>query len=341
VDNLVVKLRRLGVGLALIYCLGSVALALLWTFVPRGPWWLGLANLFAPHLFLPLLLVLPAALALRSWPLRGAALLSLAAFLALFGGLLLPRSPLASSGTPLRVMTFNHLFSNPEVGGVTAALRGSQADLVALQELSPAVAQSVWDNLLDRYPYQVLLPDRDGGAGGIGLLSRYPLVPRPVQTDFPMQVATLELPGQSVTVINVHPSIPQVHYRRIRRLLDLPVITGYEADRREGQLAAILAQIDRTGGPLIVLGDFNTGDREASYAAFAARLRDAYRATSDGFGFTFPNRHAVERLPVPFPLVRIDYIWTSPSVAPVSTRVDCADTGSDHCSLVAELRVKG
>ena len=339
-DKLALKLRRAGVGLALIYCLCSVALALLWTFVPRGPWWLGLANLFAPHLFLPLVLVLPAALALRSWPLRGGALLSLAAFLALFGGLLLPRSPLPASGAPLRVMTFNHLFSNPEVATVIATLRNSQADLIALQELSPLMAGAVRRELTDRYPYQVLAPDRYGGAHGIGLLSRYPLAPQPVQADFPMQVAALELPGRTVTVINVHPSIPRVHYRRIRRLLDLPVITGYEADRREGQLATVLDRIDRTSGPLIVLGDFNTGDREASYAAFAARLQDAYRATSDGFGFTFPNRHPVERLPVPFPLVRIDYIWTSPAVTPVSTQVDCADTGSDHCSLTADVRVK-
>lgn len=340
-DRLVTMLRRLGLGAALAYCLGMVALALLWTLVPRGPWWLALANLFAPHLFLPLLVVLPTALALRSRLLRGGALLALAAFLALFGGLLLPRGPQpAAGGTPLRVMTFNHLFTNAHIPAVVAALRNSQADLIALQELSPLVANAARRELTDRYPYQVLLPDHDNGADGIGLLSRYPLTVRPLRSDFPMQVASVQLPGQRVTVINVHPSTPQVLYRRVRHLLDLPVLTGYATDQRQEQLAAILALVDRAEGPLVVLGDFNTGDREADYAAFAARLQDAYRATSDGFGFTFPNHQRVKRLPVPFPMVRIDYIWTGQGVTPVRTAVECGDTGSDHCSVMADLRVR-
>lgn len=340
-DRLATTLRRLGMGAVLSYCLGMLVLTLLWTLLPRGPWWLTLANLFAPHLFLPLLVLLPAALALRSRLLRGGALLVLLAFLGLFGGVLLPRGPQPAPGAPLRVMTFNQLFSNERIDSVVATLRDSQADLIALQELSLPVAEAARRELAGRYPYQVLLPDRDDGADGIGLLSRYPLVVQPLRSDFPMQVARVRLPDQTVTVINVHPSTPQVLYRRVRRLLDLPVPTGYATERRQEQLAAILAQIDRAEGPLVVLGDFNTGDRETDYGAFAVRLQDAHRTTGDGFGFTFPNRHRVKRVPVPFPVVRIDYIWTGRGVTPVRTTVECGATGSDHCRVTADLRING
>jgi len=42
---------------------------------------------------------------------------------------------------------------------------------------------------------------------------------------------------------------------------------------------------------------------------------------------------------IPVPLVRIDYIWTRGSVVPVSTHVNCDDGGSDHCMVVADLRI--
>jgi endonuclease/exonuclease/phosphatase (EEP) superfamily protein YafD len=68
-------------------------------------------------------------------------------------------------------------------------------------------------------------------------------------------------------------------------------------------------------------------------------MHDAYRETAWGFGFTFPNDQRLGRLAVPFPLVRIDYVWSRGGVMPALAWVDCASSGSDHCMLIADLRV--
>ena len=56
-------------------------------------------------------------------------------------------------------------------------------------------------------------------------------------------------------------------------------------------------------------------------------------------GFTFPNDRRIGPITIPVPLVRIDYIWTRGPVVPVATHVNCDDGGSDHCMVVADLRV--
>jgi vancomycin resistance protein VanJ len=88
-----------------------------------------------------------------------------------------------------------------------------------------------------------------------------------------------------------------------------------------------------------VMGDFNTGDREPGHTVLASDLRDAFGETGTGFGFTFPNHKRMGPITIPIPLVRIDYIWTRSSVVPVAAHVNCDDGGSDHCMVVADLRI--
>ncbi len=328
-------LRRLTLTTALLYCFATAALALIWTLQPTGPWWLMLSNLFAPVLFLPLALVAPLVLLTRSRPLAAAAVLPVATFLALFGGLLLPKQPPALPGTPLRVMSFNQLFSNPDTEGVIATLRDSRADVIALQELSPGVALRM-AALREQYPYQALLPDPADSAGGLALLSRYPMVAQNGSGDFPYQTAALQVGAQTLTLINAHPSVPQIKLRRLGRL---PLVLDYNTARRDEQIALVLDLALRSQHPVILIGDFNAGEREPVYAALAAQLRDAFRETSTGFGFTFPNGLVDERVPTPFPVVRLDYVWTRGAMAPVAARVDCRNSGADHCALHAELRI--
>ncbi|HEU4323714.1 MAG TPA: endonuclease/exonuclease/phosphatase family protein [Roseiflexaceae bacterium] len=332
---LAAALRRLALTTALLYCFATTALALVWTLQPTGPWWLVLTNLFAPVLFLPLMLVVPLALLTRSRTLAAAVTLPTVTFLALFGGLLLPKQPPTPPGTPLRVMSFNQLFSNPDTEGVIASLRDSQADIIALQELSPSVAQHVAD-LHEQYPYQALLPDPADSAGGLALLSRYPMTVQNSAGDFPYQIAALQVGAQTLTLINAHPNVPDIDLGRLGRL---PLLLGYSTERRDRQIAQMLDLALRSHHPVILLGDLNAGEREPIYADLAAQMRDAFRETSAGFGFTFPNGLVDIRVPAPFPVVRLDYVWTRGPIAPVAAWVDCRNTSADHCALHAELRI--
>lgn len=323
---------------ALLYCLGLCALALLWLVGVQGRWWLTLAQIFALPLFAPLLLLGPAVYhAQRRWR-RAVAALAALAFIGLFGARFMPPGPARAPGTPLRVATFNlhYALADPQLAAGIAAIRAQRADVVALQELSPPAADAIRRELLGDYPYQSLQPATS--YVGLGLISRHPLEVLPPPPQLAAQLAQVHLATQRVTLINASLRAPEIKRRRLPLLRQVRVIRGYSISNRSRNLRQLLQAIDQTRGPLVVAGDLNLSDREADYMQLATRLRDAYRATSWGFGYTFPSRVQLGGLSLPLPLVRIDYIWSGGGVIPAAAQVAC-DSASDHCMVIAELRV--
>ena len=65
------------------------------------------------------------------------------------------------------------------------------------------------------------------------------------------------------------------------------------------------------GQTVLVMGDLNTTEREQAYADFTAGLRDAHLDAGTGPGLTWrPDEFKA----LPFGLIRIDYILTSPDL---------------------------
>jgi endonuclease/exonuclease/phosphatase (EEP) superfamily protein YafD len=328
--------RWLLIGATLIYCLGLLILAALWASAGPRPWWLEIANVFALLLFAPLLLFIPAALAIRSWWMRGAVVVALALFLALFGPRFLPRSAPPASGTAIRVMTFNQLFTNERAADIIKEIRTQGADLVGLQEFSEPVAEAVKKELIGEYPYQYLEP---GNQSGLGLISRYPFQTNSHDESGHGQRVTIQLGGQTITIISLHLAAPSIEAHKSRTLWSLPVVTGYDASAPNREIDRLVQGVDRIDGPLIVMGDFNTSDREPHYAKLAARMHDAFRETNWGFGFTFPDHKRIGPVTFPFPLIRNDYVWSKGGILPEAAHVECNNTGADHCFLIADLRL--
>jgi len=327
--------RQLLIGTSLVYSVGVAILTVVWTISSYQRWWLTLTNIFALLFFMPLLLLIPAALVIRSWGLRAAAVIASAAFLALFGGRILPPAAPAPGGTPLRVMTFNHLFRNQRIGAIIGAIRSQNADVVALQELSQPVASAIARELRDTYPYQYLRPSDTNQ--GLGIISRYQFQSMSeVENDFLGLQVTMRIGRDSVTLIGLHLGSPVYKIRRVR---GLPIITGYDTNLVSHQVGVLVQRIDKLQGPLIVMGDFNTSDREPRYQELATRMHDAFGETGWGFGFSFPDHKRFGPVTMPLPLIRIDYIWSKGGVLPTASYVECNNTGADHCFLVADLRL--
>jgi endonuclease/exonuclease/phosphatase (EEP) superfamily protein YafD len=150
---------------------------------------------------------------------------------------------------------------------------------------------------------------------------------------------TIQLAGRTVTIISLHLTAPYIESHRSRRLFSLPIITYYDASAPNRQIDRLLAGIAKIDGPLIVMGDFNTSDREPHYAKLAEVMHDAFRETNRGLGFTFPDHKRFGSVTFPFPLIRIDYVWSKGGVLPAAAHVECNNTGADHCFLVADLQV--
>jgi vancomycin resistance protein VanJ len=333
-----VRVKRAAAGLmvaaALAYILGLITAALLWSFSPELHWTVTLSNVFAPLFFLPLLLLIPVAALTRSRWLIGVAAASLLLFAAMFGSLFIPRGEgPAAAGRTLRVATFNQFYGAEATGQLVASLARQQADLIGIQELNSELAATLQRDFSDEYPYQLL--DPNDGPGGSGIVSRYPFQPLGVEGT-PYDPVRVTVDGQDLTFWNVHIHFSGISRVRSERFFGLPYLRMYDKNGRLTQVQNLLWRLEQVDGPVIILGDFNTGDREPGYQAMASRFRDVFRETSAGFGFTFPNNKRMGPITIPVPLVRIDYIWTRGPLTPLASSVDC-NNGSDHCTVIADL----
>jgi endonuclease/exonuclease/phosphatase (EEP) superfamily protein YafD len=291
-------------------------------------------NSFAVYLFLPLPIAAVVGLAARHKPLWLLSALGALLWAAFFGRFFLPRFDTAhaealAEAPALRVMTTNVLGFNTQVEGLVAALRASQADLIAIQELSPLHAAALQRDLLSEYPYQVLDPRE--GVSGSGVISRYPLAPTGETLPGPWlgtpHVLRVNVPGGPVTLIRFH-----AH-------------SGiYRVAQREQAAEVLAAYALSHPGPLLVAGDLNATGLSTAHRILTRRLRDAWEERGHGLGHTFPgaaspgsSRPRVLGFLVPKWLIRIDYVFYSDHFTAQSALLGPWDGTSDHRPVVANL----
>lgn len=324
---------RLAVAFCLTYAVGVLGFFVWRALLPHWPPFLVLANSFVPFLFAPLLLTLPLALLIRSKPALLADLALLIVFVASYGRLFLPRHRpiVASADGTLTVMTFNIQFNHPQPEQAVAAIESENAEVVTVQELIPFTAELLRQRLGDRYPYMLLEPE----ISSTGLLSRHPILhsewfAMAGDGNVALQ-AVLDVNGRPVHVLAVHPPPPRLSWQ-IRGRLPNGILEG----ERDRQIADVARRVETLEGTVLAIGDFNMADQSRAYAEMTALLKDAYREAGWGFGFTFPHSQRIGRLPVPWPLVRIDYVFHSDDLYAEHARVGC-EGGSNHCYLIVQL----
>jgi endonuclease/exonuclease/phosphatase family metal-dependent hydrolase len=146
-------------------------------------------------------------------------------------------------------------------------------------------------------------------------------------------LATLRVDGVGMTAVSTH-------------------LASSSAVVRRAQTGELLSALDARSGPLVLLGDFNSGPDAgdgSAYASLATEFTDAW-TVADGDGSTccqLPTLHNVHsRL-----RRRIDAVFVRGPVEPLSAhrtgetaaaRVDVGDRtlwSSDHAGVVADLRV--
>ena len=308
--------------------------------VARGAGIVALCAVLTPFLLLPALALLPLAFARVNLLLRLAIVAMSVAALAPF----LPAGTAAARPTPasgaVTLLTWNAYTGNQDYVGARDFLAAQPAAIVTLQELPGAwAARLSSDPAIARvYPYR-LLPYKESIAG-TAILSAYPITASGLPDtqlsnhDDPQTLwARVRLPtGQALTVVTAHPWPPDTVTPPCARPL------CYAPYRRDAQLAALRQTVDRlrqTGDPLLLAGDFNLTDREPAYTALTAGLDDAFARVGQGRGATWRPLEVAAYAP---PLLRIDYLLTS-GLTPLTTAVNCAPPGSDHCALAGSFGV--
>lgn len=311
-------------------------------------WRLAFINTFAHWLILPVFLLLPIALILRKRRIAFALLPIALAGIYWFAPYFVPKFPPKTEGTVIRALTFNVWGNNHDLSRIEEWVRDSGADVVMLQEVSPAHAEGIMPDLLDIYPYQSSQTDNRRWGDNI-TLSRYPIVENeyfdlgvPDRPD-PLRLM-LDTPAGLLAVYNVHLDWPGGYTRQpepvFQWLFDnnfyFRSVLGYDESTRNLQIERLLAKLQSEPYPHIVGGDFNMSDSSVMYNRVRANLTDSFREAGWGLGTSWPDagvRGMARWIP---PLVRIDYIWHSNDLQSVKAWVG-SPVGSDHLPVLADL----
>lgn len=129
--------------------------------------------------------------------------------------------------------------------------------------------------------------------------------------------AKLDLPGGAVDFWNIH--APKSYGdAQINRLFFIKL-----ADSARDSPAAVVA------------GDFNATPWNDGYRVMSKVAVNAWHAAGWGPGFTFPTK--TRRMGRIMPLIRIDHVFTTGRIVPLSARVVGASPGADHFPVVVEL----
>ncbi|MCA9285679.1 MAG: endonuclease/exonuclease/phosphatase family protein [Phycisphaerales bacterium] len=228
------------------------------------------------------------------------------------------------NGALLKVLHVNLDGTSPPTAGGVEWISRTEADLVVLEELSPAwwTALAGWS---EQFPYQLV--DPAPGVTGIGVLSRWPITAefrQPAAGGFPFIDATVDLSGAPLRVLAVHP---------------VPPVRADAVARRNAHLEEIAEQAVRAQGPCVVIGDLN----ETPYGAPMRVLLEhsGLRSAREGRGRlpTWPvHLPAIERRTPTWLMIPIDHVLVSPEVGVESFETGPA-IGSDHLPVMATLRV--
>ncbi|NJP05526.1 MAG: hypothetical protein HC837_07855 [Chloroflexaceae bacterium] len=329
-----------------LYLIGLLTWAMLHTLFGDRWWWLFLLNALAVYLFVPL----PVTLAVAWWNRQritwSGVLAGMVLGLYLYSDILFPPLPPvhAAQGVSISVMSFNMLRYNTHSESLITALRDSDADVIALQELNEPITQAIEQHLAADYPYRLLVPE--GSNNGMGVISRYPL--RPVDATLPgdwmgqPQVVELDLDGLPVTLLNVH--VRSTSIGEGGNIIFDPSFMESTIREREQQARTIAAFAAAQSQPLLVMGDFNTGDLSDAYRTLTGVLHDSWRVAGWGLGHTFPgasssgsSRPKIGGISLPMWLVRIDYIFYSDDWQAQEASIGPWDGVSDHRPVMATL----
>lgn len=219
------------------------------------------------------------------------------------------------AGETIRVLTANLLYTNRDTAPLVAEVAGADADVVVLQEYTPAWQAAMRPALGTKYHYAQELTRQD--AFGWAIYAKRPF-DGPVNCNLtlgrestPQLRAVLRIDGRPVAFYCVH--------------LLPPRTLVWTAGQRE-EFATLLDRLREERLPIVLCGDFNFTNR-SPFAAALARLglRDVHEVSGWGRGTTWSVFGFYRALPG----VRLDHIYISRELTSTACSTGVGQ-GSDH-----------
>lgn len=242
--------------------------------------------------------------------------------------------PVGAAQAPLdlRVVSYNirHGRGNDNIVNLertAGVLRALAPDIIGLQEVDDLARRSNGVPQAERFGRLLGMEhafgrfmDFQGGAYGLAILTRYPIIAtrsvRLPDGNEPRVALAVEvrLPdGRPITIVNVH-------------------FDWVRDDRfRFAQAGALTQYLDELTMPYVLLGDFNDVPESRTLALFTARALEAAKPSADRFTFSSTD-----------PAREIDFIFAAPAASWSARDVRVIDepVASDHRPVVAVLALR-
>jgi vancomycin resistance protein VanJ len=235
------------------------------------------------------------------------------------------RAPEEPRGAHFTVLTYNINYGGYRADLGAAAILDSGADVVCLQETSPAWQEFLTPRLAGRYPHRLFR--HAPAAGGMAAFSRWPLKEvawhRPEAGWFHGWRLRAETPAGPVEILSVHLR-PQISDQgRVG-----PGVSQRTGAVRLAEIRELEARLD-PALPRLILGDFNEEDGGAALRHLAGRGYTDALAEFDRRSPTWRWRYGIIRLSR-----RFDHVMYSTGLHACRAAVVPAGA-SDHFPVVA------
>ncbi|KPH11881.1 endonuclease/exonuclease/phosphatase family protein [Chryseobacterium sp. ERMR1:04] len=236
-----------------------------------------------------------------------------------------PKNENSKSIRDIKVLTFNVKYGDFGWDKVKKYINDQDADIILVQERDTKTA--LRDDLI-KYPSVILKTKHK-------IVRQENLVEEKDRGN--SFYADIDINGKIIRVVNVYLEPFRLHKSmlkfdgfgkeggKINTLLS-HMIPTFKA--HEDQIRRIRKVVDLSPYPVILAGDFNSVPNSYEYYNLGKDLQDAFLKVGNGSSSSFYDY----KVPL-----RIDYIFSSKSIIPLSYKVDNSVKLSDHYPVIAEF----
>lgn len=225
----------------------------------------------------------------------------------------------------IKVLTFNVKYGDFGWDKVKKYIKDQDADIVLVQEKD--TNRAVRKNLV-KYPTVILKTKHK-------IVRQEELIQDNSRGN--SFYADVDINGKIIRVVNVYLEPFRLHKSMLRfdglgkqkdKISTLLSHMTPTFKAHEEQIRKIRKVIDFSPYPVILAGDFNSVPNSYEYYSLGKDLQDAFLSVGNGISTSFHDY----KVPL-----RIDYIFSSKSIIPLSYKVDHSVKLSDHYPVIAEF----
>lgn len=237
----------------------------------------------------------------------------------------------------IRVATYNIWNHNSEIRKVISVINDTEADVIALQEITEAQREELIAGLKINYPHYHVSKPVYGGT--TALFSRFQLLDvkeLDIQIDRPSILANIVWNDQLVTVVSAHlnpsfwaywrqpwPKVPGNYLQYIKDQNAQVLAIQTELERRDEVEATILAC------------DCNSQETASTNRILRKTFKDTFRTLGWQTGSINSPNLRFERN-----LMHIDYHWYAGNLTPIAIYRGTQTAESDHEPVIADFVVE-